>query len=892
MRVLCVAWILWNNPAEAQSPSESGQWGPLVTWPISATHVTMLPTGKVFFFGEFEEGFWPYLWDPVTDNLSELPQPHYNIFCSGHSYLADGRLLITGGHMESHVGEPHAVIFNPLTSSWDHAPDMNDKRWYPTNTTLPNGDVVVLSGETTGAGTNNDLPQRWDAASSTWRSLTTARMNLPYYPRMFLAPNGKLLYVGPGQTTYYLEPEGTGVWFESAQTLFSEGRPYGGAVMFDNKILLVGGGNPPTETVELLDLNSDAPTWQAMAPMSVPRRQHNTTLLPDGTVLVTGGSSASGFNNADGAAYHAEVWNPATNTWTSLANGSAYRGYHSTSVLLPDGRVLSAGGRLVHTAQVFSPPYLFKGPRPRISSAPAVVTPGTRFFVSTPDTGIQKVTLISLASVTHAFDQNQRLLTLNFTPAGGGISVTAPETSIAAPPGPYMLFLVNAQGVPSVARIVRVEAVKPKGTRVINFSDVWKYEASNVDLGTSWISVDYDDSAWPSGPGQLGFGDGDENTVIPRTIPSQPSVYFRKKFTLDAPITVARLDVLHDDGVQVWINGVPVFSKYVDRGVGFSLYASSSATNEYSRATLPMSPNPFVVGENVITAIVKQVGGGSNDLTFALGLEVEKMQGPLPDSLRMVTPNGGETLHPGRIVSLRWDSGGSVTAVDLAYSTDLGATWTPIASGVSSSSGGYSWRVPTVETTQALVRVTKAGGGLSDASDAPFTISEQLRLSVIAFGSTWKYEDSGLDPGASWNQPSFNDSAWRSGAGQLGYGDLDEATVLNKTAPAQTSVYFRKKFTLPSMAMSATLRALFDDGVVVYVNGVQVFSRNVNNPAHAKYASLSVNNQQETVNLALSPNPFVVGENTLAVMVKQVGATSPDLSFDLALDVGVMAEEH
>jgi galactose oxidase len=887
---LVASWALWAPSAAAQA-SESGYWGPLVTWPISATHTHVLPTGKVFFIGEFDEGFLPHIWDPVTDDLTEVTPPHYNVFCSGHSFLADGRLLISGGHMDSHVGEPYAAIFNPFTAAWEHVPDMNDRRWYPTNTTLPNGDVVVLSGETVDSGASNELPQRWDAASGTWKDLTTAMKDLPYYPRVFVAPNGKLLYVGPGPTSHYLDPEGTGTWFETVGTNFGDSRTYGGAVMFDNKILLVGGGDPPTNTVELLDLNSAAPRWQSMAPMSVARRQHNTTLLPDGTVLVTGGSSGAGFNNSKGAVYLTELYDPATNTWSALANSSAFRGYHSTTVLLPDGRVLSAGGRAVHSAQVFSPPYLFKGPRPTIASAPDVLTPGTRFFVSTPESGeIQKVTLIAMGSVTHAFDQNQRLLTLNFAQAGGGLSVNAPVSNIAAPPGPYMLFLVNAQGVPSVAKIVRVEAVRPKGVRLINFSDEWKYDASNVDLGTAWLARDYDDSAWLSGPGQLGFGDEDEGTVLSRTTPSQPSVYFRKKFTLDAPITAARLEVLHDDGVQVWINGVPVFSRYMAGGVSFSTYATASTSNEYSQATLSLSPNPFVVGENVITAMVKQVSGSSDDLTFALGLEVEKLDVQSSDSVHVVAPNGGEFLDAGHMATVSWICTGEVGTVDLSYSKDLGATWLPIASGVDASAGSYSWMVPDVRTTQGLVRISKTGGAQRDESDAPFTINREVRLQPITFGSEWKYQDNGLDPGASWNQASFDDSAWRSGVGQLGYGDKDEGTLLTRSSPSQTSVYFRKKINLPSMVMSASLRVLFDDGVVVYVNGVQVFSRNVNNTAHTRYATESTDNLLETVDLTLSPNPFVVGENTIAVIVKQVGATSPDLSFDLGLEVGVMAE--
>jgi hypothetical protein len=891
---LIVGSLVLASPAAAD-PSEVGQWSPLVNWPISATHAHLLPSGKVFFFGEFEEGAQaPRIWDPVTDTLTALPPPPHNIFCTGHSYLADGRMLLTGGHVSPHEGLPHTVIFDPFTLSWEHVPDMNDKRWYPTNTTLPNGDVVVVSGETSGAGTSNALPQRWVASTGTWKNLSTALKPLPYYPRMFLAPNGKLFCAGTLRPSFYLDPEGSGTWFQSALSLYGA-RAYGGAVMMDGKVLIVGGGSPPTNTAELIDLNLPSPAWQYVAPMSVPRRQHNTTLLPDGTVLVLGGSSAGGFNNADGAVFHAEVWNPETNMWKSLASGSAYRGYHSTAVLLPDGRVLSAGGRLVRTAEVFSPPYLFKGPRPSLSVAPDVVTPGTTFFVETPDAAqISKVTLLALSSTTHAFDQNQRLITLPHVQVQGGLSLTAPATNIVAPPGPYMLFLVNAQGVPSVGKIVRVDKVALEGIRVIQLTDEWKYDDSNVDRGTAWLSADYDDSAWPSGPGQLGFGDGDEGTILTRTSPSQPSVYFRKKIQLDSLVTAARLEVLHDDGVQVWINGAPVFSKHVAGGIDFSAYASASTSNEFSRATLSLSPNPFVVGENIITAMVKQVGASSTDLTFALGLEVELLEGPVPDTLALTTPNGGETYYPGSVVTVRWSSSGAVAAVDLAYSLDNGGTWTPIASGVAASLGSHAWTVPAVHATthQALVRVSKTGGGLSDVSNAPFTITPVMRIRPIVNGDVWKYEDSGLDPGPAWSTLGFNDSAWASGPGQLGYGDGDEQTVLTRTAVSQPSVYFRKKIHLPGAVTFARLRVLFDDGVVVFVNGTQVFSRNVPSVAHGKYASASEENREDTAELPLSPNPFVHGDNVIGVMVKQNGRTSPDLSFDLSLEVDVMPGGH
>ena len=453
-----VAGAVLAGPAWAQTaPSDIGAWSSVMTWPLSATHTHLQPDGKVMFFGEFAEGdLPPRRWDPATGAITTLPFPGYNIFCAGHSYLADGALLVTGGHIESHVGLPDASLFDAFTSSWLRLPDMNAGRWYPTNTTLADGDVVVLSGEVAGSGDMNELPQRYLAGSRTWRDLTTAQLRMPYYPRMFLAPDGRLLFAGPSRGTRWLSTSGTGAWTTGPTSNFGT-RSYGPAVILDGRVYLVGGGDPPTATVETLDLNVASPTWRYVASMSTPRRQHNATILPDGRVLVTGGSRGSGFDNASSPVLHAELYDPAANRWTRLASNTVYRGYHSTALLLPDGRVLSAGGRRARTAEVYSPPYLFRGARPVVGSAPDTVMPGTSFVLSTPDAGrITRVSLIALGSVTHAFDQNQRLVTLGFTRGTGSLTVTAPASNTVAPPGYYQLFLVNDAGVPSVGRMVRI----------------------------------------------------------------------------------------------------------------------------------------------------------------------------------------------------------------------------------------------------------------------------------------------------------------------------------------------------------------------------------------------------------------------------------------------------
>jgi hypothetical protein len=159
------------------------------------------------------------------------------------------------------------------------------------------------------------------------------------------------------------------------------------------------------------------------------------------------------------------MWDPATEQFTRMAGYQRYRGYHSTALLLPDGRVLSAGGDNEPNAEIYSPPYLFKGARPTISSAPTSVGFGQTFFVGTAESAsITNVHWIRLGSVTHANNMDQRINRLGFTQASGGLNITAPSDANLSPPGYYMLFLLNSSGVPSVAKIVRIGTTAPPPT--------------------------------------------------------------------------------------------------------------------------------------------------------------------------------------------------------------------------------------------------------------------------------------------------------------------------------------------------------------------------------------------------------------------------------------------
>lgn len=477
------------EPARAQDDVK-GKWGPVMDrWPNVPIHVHLLPNGKVMFWGRRDwkadgsgpqgpsldpHDLTPHLWDPAANAFTTLPRPGFNPFCAGHAFLPDGRLFVAGGHWADGRGVDNAAIFDPATNTWQQLPAMNRGRWYPTVVTLADGAVLVSGGTDRDAQVNN-LQQIF--RNGAWHSTVTFNDQL-YYPRLLVAPDARVLLAGPDRFTQRLDTGGAGNWTVLGnrvhQAFSLKEAP---AVMFEpGKVIHIGGGDPPQNAVERIDLNQANPQWENVAPMARARRHHNATLLPDGSVLVTGGAAGGGFNNRGTAVKLAELWNPVTAQWSAMAEETVQRLYHATAVLLPDGRVLSAGGGEYNPddgplnvaadsrndAQIFSPPYLFKStaqnPRPVIAEAPGEVEYGATFPVRVEAGAvIARVTWVRLGSVTHAWNSNQRFNALEFTANGQVLSVKAPPTAALAPPGHYMLFVLDQAGVPSVARITRIK---------------------------------------------------------------------------------------------------------------------------------------------------------------------------------------------------------------------------------------------------------------------------------------------------------------------------------------------------------------------------------------------------------------------------------------------------
>ena len=432
-----------------------GQWSAVTPAPMVQVHQHLLLDGRVLSFGG-SSGI-PQVFNPATGSFTAVPISSV-MFCSGHSWLPDGRLLVSGGGTGNGLGHPNSDIFDPTTASWIVGPNMAYARWYPTVTTLPDGEVLTVAGADEN-GNPVPIPEIGDGTA--WRPLTGASLTLPNYPRNFVAPDGRIFTAGPSQQSYWLDIAGTGSW-TSGPSMNYGSRTYGSAVMYEaGKIMFVGGNSTPTNTAEIIDLTQSNPQWTYTGSLTYARWNLNATVLPTGDVLVTGGVNGDRSNPAL-KVNATELWNPTSGTWTLLASSAPLlRGYHSTTLLLPDGRLIhsggGAGGGTIDNLnyEIFSPPYLFKGARPAVTGVTGAPGYGQVLTVQTTDAAsITKVTLIRFGSVTHAFDEGQRLISLSFSSVSGGISVTLPSSRNIAPPGPYMLFLVNGNGVPSIGQIM------------------------------------------------------------------------------------------------------------------------------------------------------------------------------------------------------------------------------------------------------------------------------------------------------------------------------------------------------------------------------------------------------------------------------------------------------
>lgn len=514
---LLAAVALPVSPPAAAQANVQGQWQTLPNlMPINPVHAALLRNGKVLVVSgsgnvPTNTSFQAAVFDPGSGTISTQPVS-WDMFCNGMVVLSDGRAFVNGGTLQYDPfhGELRSAVYDPSTGQFTDVQNMAHGRWYPTVTTLGDGTVMTFSGLDENGGTNSTVEIY--TVGSGWSTTYSSPFTPPLYPRMHLLPSGKVFYSGSTTSSRYFDPA-THTWSGVvATTQYSGTRTYGTSVLlplspannYKPVVMIMGGGSPATNTTELIDLSASTPKWVYGPPMSQSRIEMNATILPSGKVIALGGSLNDEDTNT--ASLNADLYDPASNTFTSAGHNAFPRLYHSNSLLLPDATVLVMGGNPARGAyephlEIYTPAYLFnsdgsRATRPSITSVPATgISYGSSFQVQTPDAvDISSVVLIRAGAPTHAFDMEQRLVGLTFSAGSGLLTVTAPPNGNIAPPGYYLLFLLNSAGVPSVAQFVQLipspADIPPTGTITSPPSNVTITAGQSVSFAGSGTDPD------------------------------------------------------------------------------------------------------------------------------------------------------------------------------------------------------------------------------------------------------------------------------------------------------------------------------------------------------------------------------------------------------------------
>lgn len=472
----------------AGDPALVGQWSAVIETPVVPVFTAVLPSGKVLIWdsvGDYATETYPdqtftraMVWNPTDDTYKQVNVVGSNVFCAGFTHLPNGNILVVGGNKDQDLnGLAETHVFDWQTETWSKGANLRAGRWYPSVAAMANGEQAIIGG-----GPAQSEVYQTDGSIRLMPGFTNSLYGGRKYPFMSSRPDTLLQLMGPYQTMFTVSTAGTGTVMGS-NTRDSIGRTYAGFVQYDvGKFLVVGGGGgraaPVAASSVIVNTNTGlVPNVTATGSLSSPRRQLNVTALPDGAVLATGGASSAATSNLvdlDSAVTTAEVWTPSTGTWQTLSSASRIRQYHSIATLLPDGRVMTGGGGicgdctrygyLEKNIEYFSPPYLNKKDeignplsRPTITTAPETIAVNTPFAATSPQAAsIAKVALVGLGDVTHSTDHGQRYVPLAFTASGTTLTVQGPANSGVTPPGYYMLFVIDTNGVPSVAKMIQI----------------------------------------------------------------------------------------------------------------------------------------------------------------------------------------------------------------------------------------------------------------------------------------------------------------------------------------------------------------------------------------------------------------------------------------------------
>ena len=465
------------------------RWTAPVSLPLVPAAVANLPNGQVLLWSaEDRYAFmtdigrtYMLTFDPASGRVSErtVTETGHNMFCPGTAYLADGRLLINGG-----LSAASTSLYDPATSNWIRGAAMNIPRGYNASVPMPDGSVFTLGGSWSGGG-GNKHGELWTATSG-WRLLPGVRVDPFLQPgptwggdsHMWLIPagNGRILQAGPQPNMSWIDVAGNGAVIPIGPRGDDTNALTGITVMYDRGRILkaggfsdIGGDSTSSRAAYVIDTSAGV-TSRRVGAMNYARSFHNSVVLPNGQVVIVGGMTRAIIFSNDFAVLPAELFDPVTETFTTLPAMRTPRNYHSVAILLPDGRVMSAGGGLCGSCaanqpsfEILSPPYLFNPDgspaiRPALRSAPASVRLGTRVRVDA-DPSVMGFSMVRLSATTHTVNNDQRRLPIGFRTVSSGVfELDIPSNPGELLPGYWMLFAMNAQGTPSESRIVRVAA--------------------------------------------------------------------------------------------------------------------------------------------------------------------------------------------------------------------------------------------------------------------------------------------------------------------------------------------------------------------------------------------------------------------------------------------------
>ena len=482
-----------------------GEWAAPVTWPFVYATAAYLPDGRIVGWGgnnptSFNGGTSTYaaIWDPATGQFTSKNKSDHSMFCAIPTMLEDGRVLVAGGDGT----RERTSIFDFKTSDWTRVENMSTGRWYGGSALLPSGKVFMAAGDPGGR-----YPEVWTSGSG-WSLLTGADIQGPilsqtayqhtWLPYFHVAPDGRIFHSGPTTVTNWINPTGNGSITPAGinNTWYPK---YSAGIMYDEgKILVTGGMQGPytqaaTNQAKIFTVNNGTAQQTATTNMNSPRKFHNGVVLPTGEVMMIGGNTVGTEFSDSGTILPAEIWNPTTQAWRTVASISVPRNYHSVALLMADGRVFSGGGGLCNCAadhpnhQIYSPGYLFNpdgtlATRPAISAAPNLAQAGTNIAVQA-SAGVQRFTMVRIAAVTHNLNSDTRFLNVPFT--GNGSNGASYQLNLHSNinvllPGYWMLFALDAQGVPSIAKVIQI--VTTSEPRITNPGNQSSLVGDNVSL--------------------------------------------------------------------------------------------------------------------------------------------------------------------------------------------------------------------------------------------------------------------------------------------------------------------------------------------------------------------------------------------------------------------------